>query len=271
LERLDLESDLRRALANDEFELLFQPILNLRTGLFDSAEALIRWQHSARGQLAPGQFLSLAEMIGMSYELDLWVLENACRRVRKLQMSGVPDLRVAVNLSARAFHHPDLVRQVETICHRVDFDCNLLELEITENLAMQNVEMALGALRGLKDLGARISIDDFGIGYSSLGYLRTFPIDVVKIDQSFVKDLTARGGDTTIARAVIAMAQSLNLSVVAEGVEEREQLEILRRESCHRVQGFYLSRPLPWEACREFLLESREGPLESTGTGGRAT
>ena len=262
LERLDLESDLRRALANDEFELVFQPILDLDTGIFDSTEALIRWRHSARGELAPGQFLSLAEMIGMSYELDLWVLENACRRVRKLQRSGVPDLRVAVNLSARAFHHPDLVRQVENICHQEDFDCNLLELEITENLAMQNVEMALVALRGLKDLGARISIDDFGIGYSSLGYLRTFPIDVVKIDQSFVRDLTARGGDTAIARAVIAMSQSLNLSVVAEGVEEQEQLDILRRENCHRVQGFFLSRPLPWEACREFLMRNRRSTVE---------
>lgn len=265
LERLDLESDLRRALANDEFDLVFQPILELASGTFECVEALVRWQHPGRGLLAPSQFLSLTEMIGMSYELDLWVIENACRRVRQFHRAGLTDLRVAVNLSARAFHHPDLVRQVQSLCARVGFDTGLLEIEVTENLAMQNVEMTLGALRGLKDLGIRISIDDFGIGYSSLSYLRTFPVDIVKIDQSFIRDLAAEGNETAIARAVIAMAHSLNLTVVAEGVEDKEQLEILRQERCHRLQGFLLARPLTWEQCRQFLLERQAGKTATVG------
>jgi len=264
LERLDLESDLRRALANNEFELFFQPILDVETGIYASCEALIRWRHPARGQLLPGQFLSLSEMIGMSYELDLWVLENACIIMDELHSTRLPGLGLAVNLSARAFHHPDLVRQVEGICNRVGFPPRLLELEITENLAMQNVEATLSALRGLKELGVQISIDDFGIGYSSLSYLRTFPIDTVKIDQSFIRDLTIDEGDTAIARAIIAIAHSLGLTVVAEGVEEAEQLEILRQERCHRVQGYFLSRPLPRKTVQAFLEENRKKPLAGT-------
>jgi diguanylate cyclase (GGDEF)-like protein len=261
LERLDLESDLRRALANNEFELYFQPILDLEKNRFDGVEALIRWRHPARGQLLPSQFLSLSEMIGMSYELDLWVLENACQTVQGLHRDGWSSLRVAVNLSARAFHHPDLVRQVEGICSRTKFPPPLLELEITENLAMQNVEATLNALRGLKELGVKISIDDFGIGYSSLSYLRTFPLDTVKIDQSFIRDLTVDAGDTAIARAIIAIAHSLGLMVVAEGVEDTEQLEILRQERCHRVQGFLFSRPIAAQPLAEFLAEKEKAPI----------
>ncbi len=262
LARLDLESDLRRALANNEFHLVFQPIYNLEAERFDGAEVLIRWRHPGRGEIQPSQFLSLSEMIGMSYELDLWVLDAACRDLRKLHGAGIEGLRVAVNLSARAFHHPDLVRQVEKICSRRELSPRWLELEITENLAMQNVDMTLSALRGLKELGAQISIDDFGIGYSSLSYLRTFPIDTLKIDQTFIRDLTADSGDSAIARAVIAMAHSLSLSVVAEGVEVPAQLEILRNERCHRIQGFLLAAPLALDDCLEFFqshLAAEEG------------
>ncbi|MCB1054607.1 MAG: EAL domain-containing protein [Acidobacteria bacterium] len=260
LERLDLESDLRRALAGDEFDLLFQPVFDLGRGEVDGAEALIRWQHPGRGLLLPGDFLDLAETIGMSYELDLWVLETACGRLAAGTRSAGP-LRLAVNLSALAFYHPDLVRQVEAICHRTGFDPSRLDFEVTENLAMHNVELALGALSGLKRLGVQISIDDFGVGYSSLSYLRTFPIDTVKIDKSFVRSITpGGGGDEAIPRAVIAMARSLGMEVVAEGVETELQLRFLLEEGCHRVQGFYLGRPMPWAEWPGFLADVSSEP-----------
>lgn len=258
LERLDLESDLRRALASEEFDFYFQPVFDLERDAVDGVEALIRWHHPGRGMLPPRDFLSLAETIGMSHELDLWVLETACRRIRDLG-PGAAGLRLAVNLSARAFHHPRLPRLVEQACLRTGFDPTCLELEVTENLAMQNVEVTLTALRALKQLGVRISIDDFGVGYSSLSYLRTFPIDTVKIDQSFIRSIGSGNGDKAIPRAVIVMARSLQLEVIAEGVETEEQLRFLEQEGCHRVQGFFLGRPMPWRQWESFAERTRDG------------
>lgn len=256
LERLDLESDLRRALVEEEFEVYVQPVFSLASGELDGAEALIRWHHPGRGLLPPRDFLSLAELIGMSYELDMWVLRSACRRMARIEHRG-GRLRLAVNLSARAFHHPNLPRLVEEVCLEESFDPSHLELEVTENLAMQNVEVTLSALKALKALGVRISIDDFGVGYSSLSYLRTFPIDTVKIDQSFIRSIGTGSGDTAIPRAVIAMARSLGLEVVAEGVESEHQLRFLLAERCHRVQGFFLGKPTPWRQL-ERERESRD-------------
>jgi diguanylate cyclase (GGDEF)-like protein len=258
LERLSLESDLRRALAHDEMRLYYQPILDSRTGRIEGVEALLRWQHPTRGLLLPGEFLSIAEQSGLSNPLDLWVLRTACREIRGWHEEGA-NVRVAVNLSARPFQQPDLVEKVHAVLLETGLPPPLLELEITETLAMQNAEVSLGVLRALKDLGVRIAIDDFGTGYSSLSYLRTFPIDTLKIDESFVRSLNVGDVQAEIPAAMIALAHSLDIRVVGEGVEEEAQWLILREQGCDEVQGYLFSRPLPPEACRGLVMRQGAG------------
>jgi diguanylate cyclase (GGDEF)-like protein len=258
LERLSLENDLRRALSNDELRLYYQPILDSRTGRIEGVEALLRWQHPVRGLLAPGEFLSIAEQSGLSNPLDLWVLRTACREIRTWHEDGA-HIRVTVNLSARPFQHPDLVERVQAVLVETGLPSPLLELEITETLAMQNAEVSLGVLRALKDLGVRIAIDDFGTGYSSLSYLRTFPIDTLKIDGSFVRSLNVGDVQAEIPAAMIALAHSLDIRVVGEGVEEEAQWLILREQGCDEVQGFLFSRPLPSAECRDLVMRQEAG------------
>lgn len=267
LERLSLESDLRRAMDNGEFALYYQPVLDVATGSIGGVEALIRWQHPWRGLVGPGDFLDLVEIIGLSDALDMWVMETACRQLKEWQDGGLTQLRVAVNLSARPFHQRDLVDRVERVLRQTGLSPQSLELEITETLAMQRAEVTLSVLERLKTLGVRVSIDDFGVGYSSLSYLRTFPIDTVKIDRSFVRDLTIDPSDAAIAAAVIAMAHSLNLEVVAEGVEGEEQLRFLEDHGCDRIQGYLLSPPKPAEECLARILEHREEVARSRSLG----
>jgi len=257
LERLSLENDLRRALTNDEMLLYFQPVLDAQTGAIEGVEALLRWQHPALGLLLPADFLWIAEMSGLSNPLDLWVLGAACRQVRAWHDEGVPDLRLAVNLSARPFQRPDLIERVKDVLWETGVSSSCLELEITETLAMQNAVESLGVLRGLKELGVRIAIDDFGTGYSSLSYLRNFPIDTLKIDASFIRSLTDDGSSREIASAVIALAHSLDIRVVAEGVETEPQWRLLCGQGCDEVQGYFFSAPLPAADCRRFLFEHR--------------
>jgi diguanylate cyclase (GGDEF)-like protein len=274
LERLSLENDLRRAMDNGEFALYYQPVLDVATGKIGGVEALIRWQHPWRGLVGPGDFLDLVEIIGLSDALDLWVMETACRQMKAWQDTGLVHLRVAVNLSARPFHQRDLVDRVERVLRQTGLSPQSLELEITETLAMQRAEVTLSVLERLKTLGVRVSIDDFGVGYSSLSYLRTFPIDTVKIDQSFVRDLTVDPSDAAIAAAVIAMAHTLNLEVVAEGVESESQLRFLEDHGCDRIQGYLLSPPRPAEDCLACILEQREataGPFGGRSTQGDGT
>jgi diguanylate cyclase (GGDEF)-like protein len=267
LERLSLESDLRRAMDNGEFALYYQPVLDVATGAIGGVEALIRWQHPWRGLVGPDDFLDLVEIIGLSDALDMWVMETACRQLKEWQDGGLTQLRVAVNLSARPFHQRDLVDRVERVLRQTGLSPQSLELEITETLAMQRAEVTLSVLERLKTLGVRVSIDDFGVGYSSLSYLRTFPIDTVKIDRSFVRDLTVDPSDAAIAAAVIAMAHSLNLEVVAEGVEGEEQLRFLEDHGCDRIQGYLLSPPKPAEECLARILEHREEVARSRSLG----
>jgi len=274
LERLSLENDLRRALANDELSLFYQPLLDADTGRIDGVEALLRWQHPVHGLLIPADFLWIAEMSGLSNPLDLWALGNACRQVRAWHDRGLPQLRLAVNLSARPFQRPDLVERVKDVLWETGLSSSCLELEITETLAMQNAEESLGVLRGLKELGVRIAIDDFGTGYSSLSYLRNFPIDTLKIDASFIRSLTDGGSSFEIASAVIALAHSLNIRVVAEGVETEAQWHLLRDQGCDEVQGFFFSPPLTAADCEKLLLARRQAPLGAgdearTASGGR--
>ena len=257
VERLGLESSLRKALPGGQLVLHYQPLLDLVTGKVHGVEALLRWNHPDRGLVQPSEFLNLAEITSLIVPMGPWTLRTACARARAWQEQGHPSLTVAVNLSARQFQQPDLVTQVKRALDDTGLPPSSLDLEVTETHAMQNAEATIMTLRELKRLGVRISIDDFGIGYSSLSYLKRLPIDTLKIDQSFVRDITTDPDDAAIATAVIALAHTLKLQVVAEGVETQEQLEFLAARHCDRMQGYLFSRPLPADECGEFLSRAR--------------
>ena len=257
VERLGLESSLRKALHGGQLVLHYQPLLDLTTGKVHGVEALLRWNHPERGLVLPGEFLNLAEITNLIVPMGPWTLRTACAQARAWQEDGHPALTVAVNLSARQFQQPDLVAQVRRALDETGLPPSSLDLEVTETHAMQNAEATILTLRELKRIGVRISIDDFGIGYSSLSYLKRLPIDTLKIDQSFVRDITTDPDDAAIATAVIALAHTLKLQVVAEGVETQEQLEFLAARQCDRMQGYLFSRPLPADECGEFLSRAR--------------
>jgi diguanylate cyclase (GGDEF)-like protein len=254
LERLSLESRLRQALQNEELVVFYQPVVDLSTGVVRGAEALLRWNHPQLGLLPPGEFIPLAEASGLIIGVGEWVLRRACAQMHSWHHLGFPGLSVAVNLSTRQFQQADLVSQVNRALQDSGLEAGALDLEITETNAMHNAEASVVTLGGLKALGVRISLDDFGTGYSSLSYLKRFPIDTIKLDQSFVRDVTSDPDDAAISSAVIAMAHSLELSVVAEGVETEEQLAFLRSQGCDRMQGHLLSPALPAEDFERFLL-----------------
>jgi EAL domain-containing protein (putative c-di-GMP-specific phosphodiesterase class I) len=257
LERLALESSLRKALAHGELVVYYQPLVDLRIGRVHGVEALLRWRHPERGLMAPADFIPLAELTGQILAMGPWVLRTACAQVKQWHDGGHSELSVAVNISARQFQQPDLVAQVKRALRDTGLEPRFLDLEITESNAMQNAEVTVQTLRELKDLGIRISIDDFGIGYSSLSYLKRLPIDTLKIDQSFVRDITVDPDDAAIATAVIAMAHTLKLKVVAEGVETEGQGVFLAARHCDRMQGYLFSAPLPPDECEEFLGSDR--------------
>jgi diguanylate cyclase (GGDEF)-like protein/PAS domain S-box-containing protein len=268
--RMAMERRLRHALEREEFVLHYQPMVEIATGQLVGAEALVRWNHPDSGLIQPEDFIPLAEETQLIVPLGAWVLHTACKQMKAWHDSGHPLLRVAVNLSPRQFQDRELVAMVERVLTETAFPPHLLDLEITESTAMQNVELSLSILNRLKEMGIRISIDDFGTGYSSLSYLKRFPIDTVKIDQDFVRDLTS--DDAAIISAVISMARALNLRVIAEGVETEEQLAFLRREQCSEMQGFLYSQPLTsaefeqvlGNAPRTFLSGAPAGPLRLT-------
>jgi len=258
LERLSLEGRLRQALQNDELVVHYQPLIALETNQIRGAEALLRWQHPELGLVAPGEFISLAELSGLIVPIGQWVLRKACAQAREWRDRGFPHFSVAVNLSPRQFQQADLVFQVTDALERADLPASALDLEITESNAMQNAEVTISTLSDLKTLGVRISMDDFGTGYSSLNYLKRFPIDRIKIDQSFVRDVTQDPDDAAIATAVIAMAHSMQLSVVAEGVETEEQLAFLRLNLCDEMQGYLFSPPVPAPEFEKLLKTNRK-------------
>ena len=244
-ERLVLENSLRRALEKNEFLLHYQPQLDLRTGKVSGVEALIRWQHPDLGSIPPLEFIPIAEDIGLIHPIGEWVLRTACEQKRIWQNDGFRSLRVSVNLSARQFHYVNMVDMVMSILRQTGIDPTSLDLEITESTIMEHLEDTTETLRRLKEMGCHITIDDFGTGYSSLTYLKTFPIDMLKIDRSFVRDIVTDADDRAITQAIISMAHSLKLEVVAEGVEEKAQLEILKSQGCDILQGYLFSKPLP--------------------------
>ena len=260
--RLEMEGGLRCALGRGELFLEYQPALDLKTHRLHGVEALMRWRHPVRGVLLPAEFLPLAESSSLIVPMGFWVLATACRQAKAWQRLGHPDLTVAVNVAARQFHDPEFLRRVTDVLAETGLRASCLELEITETHAMQSPEATSRALAQLSALGVRISIDDFGTGYSSLSYLTRLPIHALKVDKSFVQGIPAGPGDAAIAIAIIRLAHTLNLSVQAEGVETREQLDILTQQTCDRIQGFFYSKPLGVAECEAFLTQNRRPPLE---------
>jgi len=253
--RLEREMDLRRAIANGEFVLVYQPKVDLRTGRLAGVEALVRWQHPREGLLPPSEFIALVEETGLMLALGRWVLTEACRQARTWleRWPGRPPLTLSVNLAAQQFREPHLVAMIVGVLAETGLPATALQLEITESTVMDDVAAAVATLRELRAHGLRLALDDFGTGYSSLSYLKRFPLDVLKIDKSFVDGLGRDTEDTAIVAAVIALAHILGMEVTAEGVETREQARHLRQLSCELGQGYLFSRPLPPEALEPWL------------------
>ena len=252
-ERLRLENDLHRALERREFELHYQPRISVASGGACGIEALIRWRRPERGLVPPGQFIPLAEDTGLIVAIGEWVIDVACRQAVAWCAAGLPHLPVAVNLSPRQFRHSNLVGTVAQALGRHGWPSNLLELEITEGVLMQHTDETLKTLEALNRLGVGLAIDDFGTGYSSLSYLKRFPVDCLKIDQSFVRDITVDPEDAAIVTAIIGLAHSLGLAVVAEGVETPNQLAFIREAGCDEAQGYHFSRPMPADQLAAWL------------------
>jgi EAL domain-containing protein (putative c-di-GMP-specific phosphodiesterase class I) len=257
LERLALENMLRKAISHRELVLFYQPVADMKTKNIVGVEALIRWKHPELGMLSPAHFISVAEMSGLIIPIGDWVLRTACKQTKMWQKRIDSELTVAVNLSARQFQQPNLTEIIAEVLEETGLEAKSLELEITESNAMQNAENTIYTLRELKALGVRIAMDDFGTGYSSLNYLKRFPIDTLKLDQSFVRDITTDPSDAAIATAVIAMAHSLNLKVIGEGVETEEQFAFLHKQKCDYIQGYLFSPPQPVENLEAYLIERK--------------
>jgi diguanylate cyclase (GGDEF)-like protein len=252
-ERLVFENHLRRALEKNQFVAYYQPQVETKTGKIIGMETLLRWQHPEFGLILPKAFISFAEDTALILPLGEWVLRTACAQAKAWQDQGFPPLRVAVNLSARQFQQPNLVDLVSQILRETKLDPVYLELEITESIAMKKVEFTRMLLQRFKEMGIQMAIDDFGIGYSSLEYLKKFPVQTLKMDQSFVRDLENDPSDVAIAKAVITLAHDLNMRVLAEGVETQAQLNFLKQHECDMIQGNYFSRPLPKDEFEKFL------------------
>ncbi len=250
VERHSIEGGLRRALERQEFMLHYQPKIDLESGVISGVEALVRWQHPQRGQILPEQFVWIAEDCGLIVPIGAWVLREACREAQTWQDAGLPPIPVAVNISAVQFRHKDFLQSLADILNDTGLAPRYLELELTESVLMHDADSTACVLKALKAMGVRLAIDDFGTGYSSLSYLKRFPIDTLKIDQSFLRDIThatADSDDAAIVAAVVSMGKNLNQRVIAEGVETREQLAFLQAQGCGEGQGFYFSRPVTAE------------------------
>lgn len=267
IRRYRMEELLRSAIELDELILHYQPQLNLETGKLESVEALVRWNNDELGFVSPGDFIPLAEDTGLIVGIGEWVLSTACKQAMAWIEAGVPLKRIAVNISVLEFIRPDFLTLVANTVSDSGLDPTMLELEITESVLVDDTFSAVDTLHSLKKLGYQLSIDDFGTGFSSLSQLKHFPIDRLKIDQSFIKGMLSNVHDSAIVRAVLSMANSMNLKVIAEGVETREQLEFLYDCSCDEAQGYYLSRPIPAAAIAEMFAEFNQAEIKRSGTG----
>jgi diguanylate cyclase (GGDEF)-like protein len=257
LDDLTLETNLRYAVERQELQLYYQPIVGLKQGKIVGAEALVRWHHPQQGMIPPVKFIPLAEQTGLIAPIGEWVLQTACNQTKSWQAEGLPPVRVAVNLSFRQFNQVDLSDRLVRILDESGLDPSYLELELTESILVQNVDLTISKLNELKAMGVKISLDDFGTGYSSLSYLQQFPFDLLKIDRCFVQDINTNPTNAALTNAIIQMAHSLNLKVIAEGVETREELAILYENECDNIQGYLFSRPVNAEDFKRMLQEGK--------------
>jgi len=260
--RLELEAGLRIALERNDLELHYQPQISRHDSTIIGMEALTRWNHPEHGPISPTEFIPIAEKSDLIFQLGEWVLRTACRQNKAWQDAGFPPLRMAVNLSARQFQQPNLVGRVASILEETGMDVRWLEMEVTESVAMDNTGLAIAALHGLRDLGVTLSLDDFGTGYSSLSQLGRLPINTLKIDRSFVHDVMENAENASITHAIISLAQSLQLEVIAEGIETEAQFEHLKSRGCGQFQGYFFSRPVPAETIE--TLMRFQGETDST-------
>ena len=264
-ERLQMQTQLRGALERGEFVLHYQPKVDLGSGAISGFEALLRWQHPLRGLVPPLQFISVLEETGLIIPVGEWVVRTVCEQLLRWQAEGVTPRPVAINLSARQFQQRHLDATIAAIVADTGVDAGLLEFELTESLLMSDAREAARILNNMRASGVRLSIDDFGTGYSSLAYLKRFPLDALKIDRAFIRDVTTDADDASIALAIINLAHSLKLKVVAEGVETAAQLEFLRARGCDEVQGFYFARPLVAADCTRALRDGRRLQDDTAG------
>jgi diguanylate cyclase (GGDEF)-like protein/PAS domain S-box-containing protein len=258
---LQIETDLRRAVERHEFFIEYQPIVNLETGRLRGFEALVRWAHPERGLISPGEFVSIAEETGLINPIGSWVLREACRQMRMWHVAfpAQPQLFMSVNLSGKQFAQANLINEVAAILKETNLSPESLKLEITESVVMENIEMATEMLQQLRALGLKLSIDDFGTGYSSLSYLHRFPIDTLKIDRSFVMQMSGNNENAEIVRTIIVLAQNLGMDVVAEGIETKEQCALLRSLWCEHGQGYFFSKAVSADAAEKFVMEAYQG------------
>ena len=260
-DRVQLESDLHTAMSSNQFALYYQPKVDTQTGEVRSAEALIRWLHPTRGAISPADFIPLAEECGLIGAIGGWVIREACRQARAWQDEGVPPLRVSVNLSASQFRDSGLLDSIRRALGDAGLEARFLEVELTESAVMSDPEQSIAILESLSSMGVLVSVDDFGTGYSSMSYLRRFPIDKLKIDRVFIDDIVSRPEDASIVRAIVSLAHSLRLKVVAEGVETPAQLDFLKMTGCDEYQGYHFSRPLPAADFERLIRESHSGDV----------
>ena len=265
---LTLENDLRRALEREELALHYQPQIEIAGEKMFGVEALLRWRREGKTNISPAEFIPLAEESGLIIPIGAWVLRTACMQARAWHRAGLVNLTMAVNISARQFQHPEFVRLVATILQETGLDPHCLELEITESVVMHDAEKTIATLNELRALNVQLSIDDFGTGYSSLSYLKRFPINKLKVDQSFVRNMATNANDASIAKSVILLGQSLSLSVIAEGVETAEQLMLLRQFGCNEVQGYLFSKPVPSNELEQFVRTRSDLHADAANNGG---
>jgi diguanylate cyclase (GGDEF)-like protein len=258
-QRIALEMRLRRAVAQSELILHYQPQVDATSGRIVGAEALVRWHDPIEGLIPPSDFIPMAEQSGLIVAIGDWVLRETCLQGMRWAEAGLPPLSLAVNVSSRQFQYGDLASKVSQVLLETGFPAERLELELTESVLMKHQQQATAILTQLRELGVRVAIDDFGTGYSSLAYLKGFPLDVLKIDKSFVNDIPLHQDDMEIAATIIAMAHTLRLQVLAEGVENQPQLDFLKEKGCDRYQGFLMSRPLPADDFAAFIRRHETG------------
>ena len=262
-ERLALENSLRGALERNELLVYYQPLIDLHSGKVTATEALVRWQHSTEGLVSPVKFIPIAEANGEIVPIGEWILRTACAQTRRWQLAGLPALRISVNLSARQFEQANLVEMVGQILAQTELEAAYLELEVTETALMNDIERSVKILTQLRELGVSLALDDFGTGYSSLNYLQRFPVNMLKIDRSFVNDVLSNPDSATITDAIIALAKSLRLTITAEGIETKEQRDYLQARGCDEGQGFYFSRPANADTIAKLLNHSFQSEAAS--------